>query len=221
MHHPAILTLESRRANRKRVLWQRPCRKYLQHFDNYGGNIVSCMQRCHIFPFATTVMCTIAKDAKVLLRSSSIQTLEVSAFFCNSRLVACRHGVCGNCGGGSGSGSGSGNGSCSGTGGGSGNANGCAKGNGNGNDTCYVFKSWNISNTGHTRIPERSGKLNCANGGKHKTGKKKYVCQNKYVDIFENICTANAITGLHNFGCCCLLKALHKQYGSTICYTTT
>jgi len=66
-----------------------------------------------------------------------------------------------------------------------------------------------------------TGKLSCANGGRHKTGKKEHVCQNKYVDIFENICTTNAITGLHHFGCCCLLKALHKQYGSTICYTTT
>lgn len=47
------------------------------------------MQRCHIFPFATTAICTIAKNAKVLLRSSSIQTLEVSVyFFNNSRLVA-------------------------------------------------------------------------------------------------------------------------------------
>ena len=69
------------RANRKRVLWQRPCRKYLQHFDNYGEQ--------HRFMHATVpyffhllprLSAQLQKNAKVLPRSSSIQTLEVSVY---------------------------------------------------------------------------------------------------------------------------------------------
>ena len=155
----------------------------MQHFDNYGGNIVSCIQRCHIFPFATTAYvhnCKKCKSTTALLLHTNIRSVCVF-FKINSRLVAGMAFVV----------------------------------------LVTIFVVFEIMTYQQYWTYSYTGKLSCANGGRHKTGKKEHVCQNKYVDIFENICTTNAITGLHHFGCCCLLKALHKQYGSTICYTTT